>query len=70
MFHQPTNMLNASIPTFMADSIHALPNSRRACLTHGRRHLFDKLVARAVTRDSVVIQGPDTTWVLGFRRPE
>jgi len=31
---------------------------------------FDKLVARAVTRDSVVIQGPDTTWVLGFgRRP-
>lgn len=31
---------------------------------------FDKLVARAVTRDSVVIQGPDTTWVLSFRRPE
>jgi hypothetical protein len=29
---------------------------------------FDKLVARAVTRDSVVIQGPDTTWVLSFRR--
>jgi hypothetical protein len=32
--------------------------------------VFDKLVARAVTRDSVVIQGPDTTWVLAFgRRP-
>ena len=31
---------------------------------------FDKLVARAVTRDSVVIQGPDTTWVLTFRRRE
>jgi hypothetical protein len=31
---------------------------------------FDKLVARAVTRDSVVIRGPDTTWVLSFRRPE
>lgn len=31
---------------------------------------YDKLVARAVTRDSVVIQGPDTTWVLSFRRPE
>jgi len=29
---------------------------------------FDRLVARAVTRDSVVIQGPDTTWVLSFRR--
>lgn len=31
---------------------------------------FDKLVARAVTRDSVVIQGPDTTWVLSFQRRE
>ena len=31
---------------------------------------FDKLIARAVTRDSVVIQGPDTTWVLSFRRRE
>lgn len=31
---------------------------------------YDKLVARAVTRDSVVIQGPDTAWVLSFRRPE
>jgi hypothetical protein len=31
---------------------------------------FDKLIARAVTRDSVIIQGPDTTWVLSFRRPE
>jgi hypothetical protein len=29
---------------------------------------FDKLTTRAVTRDSVVIQGPDTTWVLSFRR--
>ena len=31
---------------------------------------FDRLIARAVTRDSVVIQGPDTTWVLSFRRHE
>ena len=31
---------------------------------------YDKLIARSVTRDSVVIQGPDTTWVLRFRRPE
>ena len=29
---------------------------------------FDKLRARVVTRDSVVIQGPDTTWVLSFRK--
>jgi hypothetical protein len=27
---------------------------------------FDKLMVRAVTRDSVVIQGPDTAWVLRF----
>ena len=27
---------------------------------------FDKLVVRAVTRDSVIIQGPDTSWVLHF----
>ena len=29
---------------------------------------FDRLVARRVTRDSVIIQGPDTTWVLTFQR--
>ena len=29
---------------------------------------FDQLVVRAVTRDSVVIKGTDTTWVLTFRR--
>jgi hypothetical protein len=28
---------------------------------------FDKLVIRSVSRDSVVVQGPDTSWVLGFR---
>lgn len=31
---------------------------------------YNRLIARVVTRDSVVIQGPDTTWVLSFRRPE
>ena len=29
---------------------------------------FDKLVVRLVTRDSVVVQGPDTAWVLGFMK--
>jgi len=29
---------------------------------------FDKLVVRAVTRDSVIVQGPDTSWVLGFTK--
>ena len=27
---------------------------------------FDKLVVRSVTRDSVIIQGPDTGWILRF----
>lgn len=29
---------------------------------------FDKFVVRSVTRDSVIIQGPDTSWVLRFGR--
>jgi hypothetical protein len=29
---------------------------------------FDRLLARRVTRDSVLMQGPDTTWVLTFQR--
>jgi hypothetical protein len=29
---------------------------------------FDRLVVRAVTRDSVVVQGADTSWVLSFRK--
>ena len=29
---------------------------------------FDKLAVRSVTRDSVVVQAPDTTWVLTFRK--
>jgi hypothetical protein len=28
---------------------------------------FDRLVVRAVTRDSVIVQGADTSWVLSFR---
>lgn len=29
---------------------------------------FDQLVVRAVTRDSVVVKGSDTSWVLSFRK--
>lgn len=29
---------------------------------------FDKLVVRIVSRDSVIVQGPDTSWVLNFRK--
>lgn len=29
---------------------------------------FDRLTVRAVTRDSVIVQGPDTSWVLAFRK--
>jgi hypothetical protein len=32
-------------------------------------NVFDKLSIRAITRDSVVIKGPDTTWSLTFRSP-
>jgi hypothetical protein len=28
---------------------------------------FDKLLVRSVTRDTVVVQGPDTTWALSFK---
>jgi hypothetical protein len=28
---------------------------------------FDKLTVRSVTRDSVIVQGPDTAWTLSFR---
>ncbi len=28
---------------------------------------FDKLVIRSVTRDAVIVQGPDTTWSLAFK---
>lgn len=28
---------------------------------------FDRIVVRAVTRDSVIVQGADTSWVLSFR---
>jgi hypothetical protein len=31
---------------------------------------FDQLVVRSVTRDSVVIKGIDTIWVLSFRRAQ
>jgi hypothetical protein len=29
---------------------------------------YDKLLVRSVTRDSVIIQGPDTSWVIRFGR--
>jgi hypothetical protein len=29
---------------------------------------FDRLVVRVVTRDSVVVRGADTSWVLSFRK--
>jgi hypothetical protein len=31
---------------------------------------FDQLVVRAVSRDSVIVQGPDTTWTLTLNRPK
>jgi hypothetical protein len=31
---------------------------------------FDQLVVRTVSRDSVIVQGPDTTWKLTLNRPK
>lgn len=31
---------------------------------------FERLVVRAVSRDSVIVQGPDTTWTLTLNRPK
>ena len=30
---------------------------------------FDRLVVRSISRDTVVVQGTDTSWTLTFRRP-
>jgi hypothetical protein len=49
--------------------VDGLPGQPANTLVHAGS-TYDKLVARSITRDSVVIQGPDTTWVLSFRRPE
>ena len=64
---RPTLVLKAIIggPPWQAviDGIPGHPSGTVA--SAGAR--FDKLVVRSVSRDSVVVQGPDTTWTLGFR---
>jgi hypothetical protein len=47
--------------------IDGLPGKSRATLV-GSGAVIDKLVVRAIARDSVVVHGPDTTWVLRFAR--
>jgi hypothetical protein len=64
---RPTLVLKAIIggPPWQAviDGIPGQPPGTIA--TPGAR--FDKLVVRSVTRDAVVVQGPDTTWSLAFK---
>ena len=64
---RPTLVLKAIIggPPWQAviDGIPGQPPGTIA--TPGSR--FDRLFVRRVTRDTVVVQGPDTTWSLGFK---
>jgi hypothetical protein len=64
---RPTLVLKAIIggPPWQAviDGIPGQPSGTIA----GPGARFDKLVVRSVTRDTVVVQGPDTTWSLAFR---
>jgi hypothetical protein len=46
--------------------IDGIPGHQGAVVRSG--DTFDKLVIRRVTRDTVVVQGPDTTWKLTIKR--
>jgi hypothetical protein len=48
--------------------IDGLPGRARAELVRAGT-VIDRLTIRAITRDSVVVRGPDTTWVLSFAKP-
>jgi hypothetical protein len=65
---RPTMTLKAIVggPPWQA-IVDGIPGQPQGTLVRAG-NAFDKLVARAVTRDSVVIQGPDTAWVLSFRK--
>jgi hypothetical protein len=67
---RPTMTLKAIVggPPWQA-IVDGIPGQPQGTLVRAG-NAFDRLTARAVTRDSVVIQGPDTTWVLSFRRRE
>ena len=67
---RPTMTLKAIVggPPWQA-IVDGIPGQPQGTLVRAG-NAFDRLIARAVTRDSVVIQGPDTTWVLSFRRRE
>lgn len=65
---RPTLVLKAIVggPPWRAviDGIPGQPAG--AIVEQGNR--FDKLIVRAVTRDSVIVKGSDTSWVLSFRK--
>jgi hypothetical protein len=63
---RPTMILKAIIGPPWQALIDGIPGQPPGTLVQTGR-VFDKLKTRTVTRDSVVIQGPDTTWVLSFR---
>jgi hypothetical protein len=47
--------------------IEGIPGQPRPTLVRAGA-VFEKLLIRAITRDSVVIRGADSTWTLGFPR--
>jgi hypothetical protein len=64
---RPTLVLKAIIggPPWQA-VIDGIPGQPSGTIAGPGAH-FDKLVIRSVTRDTVVVQGPDTTWSLAFK---
>jgi hypothetical protein len=65
---RPTFVLKAIVggPPWQA-VVNGIPGQPAGTVTRQGAQ-FDKLVVRSVTRDSVIIQGPDTAWVLRFGR--
>ncbi|MEO7082994.1 MAG: hypothetical protein ABI442_07920 [Gemmatimonadaceae bacterium] len=63
----PTLVLKAIVggPPWQA-VIDGLPGQTGSAVAQPGAH-FEGLVVRVVSRDSVVVQGADTTWVLSFR---
>jgi len=64
---RPTLVLKAIVggPPWQA-VIDGIPGQPAGTVAHAGS-TFDRLTIRTVTRDSVVIQGMDTSWVLSFR---
>lgn len=65
---RPTFTLKAIVggPPWQA-IVDGIPGQPNGTVVHAGS-TFDRIAVRAVTRDSVVVQGPDTAWTLSFHR--